>query len=195
MAIFTVNYNLMKGSIMTQIGKKLVVASKTNNHKEIKGEAHTKNDIPAASRKKLNVILSQILVDGVDLYSQTKQAHWNVKGENFIALHELFDSLAHEVREAVDTIAERIMQLGGNAQGTVRAAAKKTRLEEYPLDITDGQQHVEALSSALAEFNKYARKAIDESADLGDAVTADIFTGITRNLDKQLWFIESHLRK
>lgn len=154
----------------------------------------TKNDLPSANRKKLNLLLSQLLADGIDLHYQTKQAHWNVKGENFIALHELFDLLATEVSLAVDTIAERIMQLGGSAQGTVRVAAKKSRLKEYPLDAVDSQQHVDALSSALAAFNKAARKAIDETAALGDAVSADMFTSMTRGLDKQLWFVESHLK-
>ncbi len=155
----------------------------------------TKNDIASASRKKINAILGQLLSDAIDFYSQTKQAHWNVKGENFIALHELFDSLATEVGDAVDTIAERIMQLGGSAQGTVRVAAKKSRLGEYPLDIIASQDHVDALSSALAKFNSYARKGIDETSAIGDAVTADMLTGITRGLDKQLWFVESHLKR
>lgn len=155
----------------------------------------TKNDLPTASRKKINILLGQLLVDGIDLYSQTKQAHWNVKGENFIALHQLFDALATEVGLAVDTIAERIVQLGGSAQGTVRVAAKKSRLEEYPLDAVDSQQHVDALSSALAVFNKYARKAIEETSAFGDAVSADMFTSMVRGLDKQLWFVESHLQR
>jgi starvation-inducible DNA-binding protein len=155
----------------------------------------TKNDLPSANRKKINILLGQLLADGVDLYSQTKQAHWNVKGENFIALHQLFDALAAEVGLAADTIAERIMQLGGSAQGTVRVAAKNSRLKEYPLDAVDSQQHVDALSSALALFNKHARKAIDETTELGDAVSADMFTSIVSGLDKQLWFIESHLKR
>lgn len=155
----------------------------------------TKNDIPSETREKVNQILGQLLADAIDLHYQTKQAHWNVKGENFIALHQLFDSVASEVIEAVDTIAERIMQLGGSAQGTIRVAAKKSRLAEYPLDIEGSQQHVDALSSALAAFNKTARKAIDETDDMGDAVTADMLTGIVRGLDKQLWFVESHLKR
>ncbi len=155
----------------------------------------TKNDLPSANRKKINLLLGQLLSDGIDLHYQIKQAHWNVKGENFIALHELFDLLATEVSLAVDTIAERIMQLGGSAQGTVRVSAKKSRLEEYPLDIVNSQEHVDALSSALAVFNAYARKSIDETSALGDAVTADMFTSMVRGLDKQLWFIESHLKR
>jgi starvation-inducible DNA-binding protein len=154
----------------------------------------TKNDIPAAKRAKVADILARLLVDAVDLKSQAKQAHWNVKGENFIALHELFDKVASEVDEAVDTIAERIVQLGGAAEGTVREAAKRSRLKEYPHGTADGQKHVDALSSAIAAFNSCARKNIDDTAALGDAITADMLTGIVGGLDKQLWFVESHLR-
>lgn len=153
----------------------------------------TKNDLPDNTRNKINMLLGQLLADGIDLYSQVKQAHWNVKGENFIALHQLFDGLAAEVNMAVDTIAERIKQLGGSANGTVRVAAKNSRLEEYPLDAVDSQKHVYALSSALAVFNSYTRKAIEQTTELGDAVTADMFTSITSGLDKQLWFVESHI--
>lgn len=155
----------------------------------------TKNDIPSANRKKINIILGQLLVDAIDLHSQSKQAHWNVKGENFIALHELFDSVASEISSAVDTVAERVMQLGGSAQGTARVVAKQSRLPEYPLDISDSQKHVDALSDVIAIFDKHARKAIDESSAIGDAVTADMLTGIVRGLDKQLWFVESHLKR
>lgn len=155
---------------------------------------NTKNDLPSDIRKKVNVILEQLLADGIDMYYQAKQAHWNVKGENFIALHELFDSLATEVNSVVDSIAERIKQLGGSAQGTVRVAAQKSRLKEYPLEAVESQEHVDALSTVLSVFNSHLRKAIDDSDAMGDAVTADMFTSITRGLDKQLWFVESHLK-
>jgi len=154
----------------------------------------TKNDLPLAKRKKLTELLNQLLADGVDLKTQTKQAHWNVKGENFIALHELFDKVASEADDAVDLIAERVMQLGGSAQGTARVAAKNSRLKEFPHAVT-ARQHVDALSAVMAAFIAYSRKGIDETAALGDAVTADMLTEITRSLDKLLWFVESHLEK
>ena len=154
----------------------------------------THNTLPEPIRVQSIELLNKHLAAAIDLHAQVKQAHWNVKGENFIALHELFDLLATEVSLAVDTIAERIMQLGGSAQGTVRVSAKKSRLKEYPLDAVDSREHVDAVSSVLAVFNKHARSAIDETSGLGDAVTADMFTSITRGLDKQLWFIESHLK-
>src|SRR6266403_154359 len=111
----------------------------------------TENDIPQDLRLKLNVLANQGLADAVDLQMQIKQAHWNVKGPHFIGLHELFDRIDEAVESYVDLIAERIVQLGGIAEGTVRVAAGRSRLEEYPLVIADGRAHVEAVSKALAE--------------------------------------------
>lgn len=156
---------------------------------------NTKNDIAPVTRKKIATYLNQLLSDAVDLKSQAKQAHWNVKGANFIAIHELFDAVATEVEAAVDLIAERIVQLGETATGTARVAAKESRLKEYPLTITDSQKHIDALSTAMATFNGFVREGIDDTGVMGDAVTADMLTGIARGLDKQLWFVESHLEE
>lgn len=155
----------------------------------------TKNDIALKTRTQVTGLLAPLLADAIALKLQTKQAHWNVKGENFIALHELFDKVAAEVEDAADLIAERIVQLGGEAEGTAKSVAKRSRLEEYPFTIADGQKHAFALSSAIATFNEVAREAIDKTDDLGDAVTTDMLTEITRGLDKQLWFVESHLKE
>jgi starvation-inducible DNA-binding protein len=154
----------------------------------------TKNDLPEATRVKVIELLNARLADCKDLQTQTKQAHWNVKGPNFIGLHELFDKINEEVDEYVDEIAERAVQLGGVAEGTARVVAKRSSLPEYPLNIADGRSHVEALSSALAAFGKGARKAINETNDLGDLDTADLFTEISRGIDKWLWFVEAHLQ-
>ncbi len=154
----------------------------------------TKIDLAQDKREILVEMLNARLADAIDLQSQAKQAHWNVKGMNFIALHELFDQVATEATAQVDTIAERITTLGGTALGTVRVAAHKSSLSEYPLEITDGGAHVEALSNALAEFGKRVRQNIDEANDLGDAVTVDLFTEISRGTDKTLWFVEAHLQ-
>jgi starvation-inducible DNA-binding protein len=154
----------------------------------------TKNDLPEATRVKVIEILNARLADCKDLQTQTKQAHWNVKGPNFIGLHELFDKINEEVDEYVDEIAERAVQLGGVAEGTARVVAKRSSLPEYPLNIADGRSHVEALSSALAAFGKGARKAINETNDLGDLDTADLFTEVSRGIDKWLWFVEAHLQ-
>lgn len=153
----------------------------------------TKNDLPQATREKVTPILARLLADSLDLYSQCKQAHWNVRGAGFMALHELFDGLGTEVNAATDIIAERILQLGSPASGTVRVAAASSRLKEYPLTIGSGDQHVEALSSVLAAFNTMLHHAIDETDSAGDTVTTDILTGVARGLDKQLWFVEAHL--
>jgi starvation-inducible DNA-binding protein len=153
----------------------------------------TKNDLPEAVRTQVVRLLNDRLADCIDLQTQTKQAHWNVKGPNFIALHELFDQVHTAVSEYVDEIAERAVQLGGVAEGTARMAAHRSSLAEYPAAV-DGRGHVEALSSVLAAFGKSARKAIDDAGQLGDLDTADIFTEISRGIDKWLWFVEAHLQ-
>ena len=137
-------------------------------------------------------VLNQRLADAIDLAFQAKQAHWNVKGPNFIALHELFDEVVEEVEEHIDDLAERAVQLGGAVHGTVRVAASRSRLDEYPLQISSGEEHVAALSSALAVFGKSVRAAIDTAAGKGDADTADLFTEISRGVDKLLWKVEAH---
>lgn len=152
----------------------------------------TKIDIAKGKREKLIGILNQSLADAADLKSQAKQAHWNVKGPNFIALHELFDQVATELDTHVDDLAERITTLGGVAMGTVRLTAENSSLAEYPHEISDGTAHVDALSSALADFGKKARKNIDETDELGDKDTADLYTGVSRGVDKLLWFVEAH---
>lgn len=152
----------------------------------------TKIDINKGTREKLIAILNQRLADAADLKSQAKQAHWNVKGPNFIALHELFDQVSTELDTHVDDIAERITTLGGVAMGTVRLAAGNSSLSEYPHEISDGTAHVDALSSALADFGKKVRADIDLTDELGDKDTADLFTGISRGVDKLLWFVEAH---
>jgi starvation-inducible DNA-binding protein len=154
----------------------------------------TKNDLPETTRTKVIEVLSLRLADVSDLFSQTKQAHWNVKGPSFIALHELFDDVAEAVEEYVDMIAERIVQLGGIAEGTVRVAAQKSSLSEYPLNIANGRDHVNALSSALAAFGHLARRAIDLTDQLGDKDTSDLFTEVSRGIDKWIWFVEAHIQ-
>src|SRR5258707_14001821 len=153
----------------------------------------TKNDLPEGIRAKAIDLLNARLADAIDLQTQTKEAHWNVKGPTFIALHELFDKINEAVEEYVDEIAERAVQLGGVAEGTARMAAKRSSLSEYSAN-TDGRSHVDALSSVLAAFGKSVRKAIDDANDLGDLDTADLFTEISRGIDKWLWFVEAHLQ-
>ena len=152
----------------------------------------TKNDISKETRGKVIGILNQSLADAIDLKTQAKQAHWNVKGQSFIALHELFDQVATEMDTHVDDLAERVTALGGVAMGTVRVAAERSSLAEYPHEISDGPAHVDALSSAMADFGKKVRANIDSTDELGDKDTADIYTGISKSIDKLLWFVEAH---
>lgn len=152
----------------------------------------TKNSFPEKSRQQIITILQQNLADATDLMLQAKQAHWNVKGPSFIALHELFDKVSEDSEEYVDLMAERIVQYGGVAEGMVRVAAKRSRLPEYPLGIAQGREHVQALSQSLASFGENLRNAIDQADELGDKDTADIFTEISRGVDKYLWFVEAH---
>src|SRR5262245_15910382 len=154
----------------------------------------TKNDMSEGIRVKAVELLNARLADAIDLQTQTKQAHWNVKGPNFIALHELFDKINEDVEDYVDEIAERVVQLGGVAEGTTRMAAKRSSLNEYPANAVDGRSHVEALSSVLAAFGKSARKGIDQANEFNDLDTADLFTEISRGTDKWLWFVEAHLQ-
>jgi starvation-inducible DNA-binding protein len=154
----------------------------------------TRNNLDAGARDKIVSLLNQHLADTFDLYSQTKQAHWNVKGPQFFALHELFDKLAAQLVDDIDTVAERSTALGGTARGTARQSAAASRLLEYPPEATTGSQHVEALAERYAALAATCRSAIDAASELGDADTADLFTEISRSLDKSLWFLESHLQ-
>ena len=152
----------------------------------------TKIDLDRETREQLISLLNQQLVDTFDLYSQTKQAHWNVKGANFFSLHELFDKLAGELLGHVDTIAERVTTLGGMANGTARMTAAGSRLPETP-EVTEGQAWVEGLVERYAQLAASTRGAIGTADGLGDANTADLLTGVSRDLDKSLWFLEAHL--
>src|SRR5262245_50280784 len=152
----------------------------------------TKNDLQIKVRTQIISLLQDRLADCIDLMNQGKQAHWNVKGPSFFALHELFDKVSEETEEYVDLIAERIVQLGGIAEGTIQAVSKRSTLPEYPLGISSGSEHVARLSHSLAYFGELARRAIDQSNEMNDADTADIFTEISRGVDKWLWMVEAH---
>ncbi len=154
----------------------------------------TKNDLAKGKREKVIEHLNARLADAIDLKTQAKQAHWNVKGPHFIGLHELFDQVAVAVEAHVDLIAERVTALGGTAMGTARVVAQKSTLSEYPLEIVDGTAHVDALSTAMADFGKKIRKGIDDTDKLDDADTADLFTEVSREIDKLLWFVEAHIQ-
>ncbi|GAB4547934.1 MAG: DNA starvation/stationary phase protection protein Dps [Pleurocapsa sp.] len=153
----------------------------------------TRIDLAADVREKVISILNQSLAATLDLKTQTKQAHWNVKGMDFYQLHELFDEIAGELEEYVDMVAERVTALGGRAMGTARIAASESILPEYNLDAVTGADHVTALADRFGAYAKHVREAIDLTDDLGDADTADLYTEISRTIDKRLWFLEAHL--
>ena len=152
-------------------------------------------DVAPATRDRLVPMLNQCLADMTDLFTQTKHAHWNVKGPQFIALHELFDQVAGRVAEHCDLLAERVVALGGVANGTLRQAAASSALREYDLSAVDGAEHVRALARQVASLAAEVRQSILHSADEGDPTTSDLFTEISRALDKDLWFIEAHAQQ
>ncbi len=152
----------------------------------------TKNDLPDSIRVEVIPLLNQRLAECIDLQLQCKQAHWNVKGPSFIGLHKLFDEVYEAVEGYVDSIAERIVQLGGIAEGTVGAVEGRSTLVDYPLALATGAEHVAALSDALSGFARAARVGIEEMQELKDADSADMLTEISRGVDKWLWFVEAH---
>lgn len=153
----------------------------------------TRIDMAMDVRSQVVEVLSKTLSTTLDLKTQTKQAHWNVKGMDFLQLHELFDEMASELEEFVDMVAERITALGGTALGTARIAAAESALPEYPFDAVDGIDHVTALADRYAIYGAHVREAIDTTGNAGDADTADLYTEISRAIDKRLWFLEAHL--
>lgn len=155
----------------------------------------TQNDLKSNTRTAVIELLNRQLAEGIDLALLTKQAHWNLKGPQFIAIHEMIDGFRTEIDTHVDTMAERIVQLGGTALGTVQTVAKATSLKPYPTDIYKIKDHLAALIDRYGKVANAARAAIDESDDAGDADTADILTAYSRALDKALWFLEAHTQE
>ena len=152
----------------------------------------TRNSIPQPSREKVAQILNARLADATDLRSQAKQAHWNLRSPQFIALHELFDETAAVIVPHIDAVAERATALGGVAEGDLRTVVKRSRLPAFPTGISAGPDHVNALATSVAAAGKHARAAIAMAMDAGDNDTADLFTDISRDLDQRLWFLEAH---
>ncbi len=151
-------------------------------------------DISEDKRIQLIELLNQHLADTTDLKTQVKQAHWNVKGMHFIALHEMFDKFADTLEEYFDMTAERVTALGGVAMGTARIVAANSSLSEYDLTAVEGAEHLQALLARYGHYSTTTRANIDKAADLGDQDTADLFTEISRQMDKDMWFIEAHLQ-
>ncbi|MCL4298125.1 MAG: DNA starvation/stationary phase protection protein Dps [Anaerolineae bacterium] len=155
----------------------------------------TSHDLPKETREEMVQLLNQQLADTFDLFSQTKQAHWNVKGPEFYQLHELYDELAGELLGYVDMIAERATALGGAATGTVRMAAQASRLPEFKDSPVGSRESVQLLVERYAGLAQSTRQGIDTADEAGDADTADLLTEVSRGLDKSLWFLEAHIQQ
>lgn len=153
----------------------------------------SRNDLPTNAKQVSIGVLQGCLVDAVDLYNATRQAHWNVKGPHFGSLHALFETFYTELAADADEIAERIVQLGGTARGTTQALAAETRLSPYPTELHAGMEHVRALADRYAQVAKALREGIGQTDEAGDADTADLLTGLSRAIDKKLWMLEAHL--
>jgi starvation-inducible DNA-binding protein len=154
----------------------------------------SRNDLPDTIRQAMTSLLNVSLVTAIDLYTQVKQAHWMVKGPQFIALHELFDEMATELADQGDTLAERITALAGLPTGTARQVAAQSPLPELPAETQEGMTLVRLLAERYALYAQQVREASDTAAEQGDASTADLFTGLSRDADKRLWFLEAHLQ-
>ena len=155
----------------------------------------TRIDIPSNVKQVSMALLNARLADTIDLALLTKQAHWNLKGRQFVAVHEMLDGFRDEIDEWSDTMAERVVQLGGTALGTTQAVNSATTLPAYPTDIHSIEDHLKALAERYGQVANAVRKAISESGEAGDANSSDIFTEVSRGLDKQLWFLEAHLEE
>jgi starvation-inducible DNA-binding protein len=152
----------------------------------------TRNTLPEDIRRQSVDLLGQSLATAIDMQRQAKQAHWNVQGPHFIALHLLFDEVHTAAIEWADLSAERLVALGGTADGRIQHVAAKTQLEPYPLELKDGADHVRQLAGALAKFGHQVRESIIASGDAGDPTTSDLFTQISRGVDEYLWKVEAH---
>lgn len=150
--------------------------------------------VPEGNRQAIVALLNARLADAIDLFTQVKWAHWNLKGMHFIQLHELFDSIAEHVEGHTDAIAERIAALGGVANGTAREVAARSGLKEADLTAADAASQLKWLVHNVAHHANALRQAVNESDDLDDKITTDLFTSETRELDKDLWFLEAHLQ-
>jgi starvation-inducible DNA-binding protein len=169
---------------------------RTKEHQHMTGRTYaTQNDLPSNVKQVAMALLNARLADGLDLALLTKQAHWNLKGRQFIAVHEMLDEFRGQIDEWTDTMAERVVQLGGTALGTTQTVGAATTLPAYPTDIHTIEDHLKALIERYGQIANSIRAAIDESSEAGDADTADIFTEVSRGLDKQLWFLEAHLQE
>jgi len=152
----------------------------------------TRNDLTSNTKTTVAALLNARVADAIDLALMTKQAHWNLRGRQFIAVHEMLDGFRTEVDGHVDTMAERVVQLGGVVLGTTQTVAHCSTLKAYPTDLVSVEDHIAALGERYGDLANASRASIGAADEAGDADTADIFTAFSRSLDKALWFLEAH---
>ncbi len=155
----------------------------------------TRNDLPSNAKSAVISLLNENLAATLDLSLATKQAHWNLKGPQFIAVHEMLDGFRTALDEHTDTIAERVVQLGGTALGTVQTVAQDTKLKPYPTDIYTTHDHLNALIERYGDVANLVRQSVKDADEAGDENSADILTAASRDLDKSLWFLEAHVQE
>ena len=170
------------------VNKSAAPSSTTTLHK-------TRIDLDSDTRTKVIKLLNQQLVDTFDLYSQAKQAHWNVKGIHFLQTHELFDKVAQDIFPFIDTLAERVTTLGGVANATARMTAATSRLDEFPEGSGNSKKFIAAPADRFASVARSTRSAIEKSEEFGDPNSADLLTAVGNTLDESLWFLEAHLQE
>jgi starvation-inducible DNA-binding protein len=151
------------------------------------------SQLPEDARQKLSQALNQRLADGLDLHSQIKVAHWNIKGPQFAALHPLFETFAVGLAAFNDAMAERAVTLGGRALGTVRHVAGASRLPEYPQDTSRDRDHVRLLAERFEAFLVGLRQSRAVAEELRDIDTVDLFTGVITDFEKHDWFLRASL--
>ncbi len=170
-------------------GKNCFVAAKEIDHMKLH---NSRNDLDSNTKVMVIALLNARLADAIDLALSTKQAHWNLRGRQFIAVHEMLDGFRTGIDTHVDTLAERVVQLGGTALGTTLIIVQSSKLRAYPTDLVRVEDHMLALAERFGDLANSTRSAIETAEELGDASTADILTAFSRSLDKALWFLEAH---
>ena len=155
----------------------------------------TRTKLESNARSVAIDVLNKRLADGLDLSLITKQAHWNLKGPQFIGIHLMLDGFRTEQDDLNDKMAERITALGGTAFGTTQAITANSQLTAYPTDIYRVADHLSALIDRYSVFANTVRENIDDTDEAGDPDTADLLTEVSRAIDKQLWFLEAHVQE
>lgn len=155
----------------------------------------TRNDLGENAKKVSVNVLNGTLIDTIDLTNCVRMAHWTLRGSNFIGLHTMLEGFYNELFATADEVAERLVQIGGTPDGTTQLVSEKTRLPAYPAATTNSMEHVKELADRFASLAKSVREGIDATDEAGDADTADLLTGLSRDLDKKLWMLEAHLDK